>query len=140
MAGVTTIVDEADFDASRWLQILSKERINVWYTSPSALRRLMTLPLSACQEYDLSALRLIFSVGEPLHAAAVKWGSGRIGGFRFGTPGGRLKPVWIMIANHPQEPPQPGAMGEMCRRHPGCGAAPPLVHRQGHTLRVWRSR
>ncbi|XPS82954.1 AcsA2: acetyl-coenzyme A synthetase (acetate--CoA ligase) [Desulfosarcina variabilis str. Montpellier] len=111
MAGVTTILDEADFDASRWLQILSKERINIWYTSPSALRRLMTLPLSACQEYDLSALRLIFSVGEPLHAAAVKWGQDALG-----IP---IRDTWwqtetggIMIANHPQDPPQPGAMGK----------------------------
>ena len=134
MAGVTTIVDEADFDARRWLQILLKERINVWYTSPSALRRLMTLPLSVCQEYQLATLRLVFSVGEPLHAAAVKWGLGALGV--------SIRDTWwqtetggIMIANHPQDPPQPGAMGKcvngiqaaVLRRHPFTGKLTPCA-------------
>ncbi len=39
--GVTSIVDEADFDAERWYRILQDERVNVWYTAPTALRMLM---------------------------------------------------------------------------------------------------
>ena len=134
MAGVTTIVDEADFDARRWLQVLLKERINVWYTSPSALRRLMTLPLSVYQEYKLDDLRLIFSVGEPLHATGVKWGLEALG-----VP---IRDTWwqtetggIMIANHPQDPPQPGAMGKcvdgiqaaVLHRHPSTGKLTPCA-------------
>ena len=110
MAGVTTIVDENEFDAQRWLQILSEEQVTVWYTSPSAIRRLMTLPFKPYLTYDLKALRLAFSVGEPLHAAAVRWGQEALG-----VP---LRDTWwqtetgaIMIANHPGEALQPGAMG-----------------------------
>jgi acetyl-CoA synthetase len=110
MTGVTVIVDEAEFDARRWLRILSEERVSVWYTSPSALRRLMTLPFKPCREYDLKALRLAFSVGEPLYAAAVRWGRNALG-----VP---IRDTWwqtetggIMIANHPNDPPIPGAMG-----------------------------
>jgi acetyl-CoA synthetase len=110
MAGVTTIVDENEFDAQRWLQILSEEQVTVWYTSPSAIRRLMTLPFKPCRTYDLKALRLAFSVGEPLHAEAVRWGQEALG-----VP---IRDTWwqtetgaIMIANHPGEALRPGAMG-----------------------------
>jgi acetyl-CoA synthetase len=70
----------------------------------------MTLPFKPCRTYDLKALRLAFSVGEPLHAAAVRWGREALG-----IP---IRDTWwqtetgaIMIANHPGEAVQPGAMG-----------------------------
>jgi acetyl-CoA synthetase len=110
MAGVTTIIDADEFDARRWLQILSEERVTVWYTSPSAIRRLMTLSFKPRKAYDLKTLRLAFSVGEPLHAAAVRWGQEALG-----VP---IRDTWwqtetgaIMIANHAGEAVCPGAMG-----------------------------
>ncbi len=110
MAGVTTIVDADEFDVRRWLQILVQERVTVWYTSPSAIRRLMTLPFKPREAYDLNALRLAFSVGEPLHAEAVRWGQESLG-----VP---IRDTWwqtetgaIMIANHAGEAVYPGAMG-----------------------------
>ena len=39
--GVTSIVDEADFDAERWYSILERERVSVWYTAPTAVRMMM---------------------------------------------------------------------------------------------------
>jgi acetyl-CoA synthetase len=39
--GVTSIVDEADFDAERWYRILDEENVSVWYTAPTAIRMLM---------------------------------------------------------------------------------------------------
>ncbi|HZD72803.1 MAG TPA: AMP-binding protein, partial [Actinomycetota bacterium] len=39
--GVTSIVDEAEFDAERWYRILRDERVTVWYTAPTAIRMLM---------------------------------------------------------------------------------------------------
>ena len=110
MAGATAIVDGAEFDAARWLAILSDRRVNVWYTSPSALRRLMALPVTAIKTGDLSALRLAFSVGEPLHAAVVEWSRTALG-----TP---IRDTWwqtetggIIIAAHPHTPVRPGVMG-----------------------------
>lgn len=72
--GVTNIVDEAEFDASRWYTTLQNEKITVWYTAPTAIRRLMRLDTEPLKEYDLSRLRLIQSVGEPLNPEAVIWG------------------------------------------------------------------
>ena len=39
--GVTSIVDEADFDAVRWYRLLAEERVSVWYTAPTAVRMMM---------------------------------------------------------------------------------------------------
>jgi len=39
--GVTSIVDEAEFDAERWYSILQTEGVTVWYTAPTAIRMLM---------------------------------------------------------------------------------------------------
>ncbi|MFZ0614244.1 MAG: AMP-binding protein [Desulfobacterales bacterium] len=79
VCGVTAVVDEAAFDVTRWYSILAHERVSVWYTSPSAIRRLMRADPSPRDAYDLGALRLICSVGEPLHAGAVHWAEHTLG-------------------------------------------------------------
>jgi acetyl-CoA synthetase len=71
--GITSIVDREAFDVRRWYRMLAQERVSVWYTSPSAIRRLMRSGISPRDTYDLGALRLICSVGEPLAAEAVRW-------------------------------------------------------------------
>lgn len=72
--GVTTVVDEDEFDALRWYTILEQQKVTIWYTSPTAIRRLMRLNIKPMQQFNLESLRLITSVGEPLHAEAVLWG------------------------------------------------------------------
>ena len=64
--GVTNVVDERDFDADRWYGIIERERVSVWYTAPTAIRMLMKVGASVAKEYDLSSLRFVASVGEPL--------------------------------------------------------------------------
>jgi acetyl-CoA synthetase len=49
--GITNIVDEADFDAQRWYRILEAQRVNVWYTAPTAIRRLMRLDIKPREHY-----------------------------------------------------------------------------------------
>ena len=39
--GITSIVDEGDFDAERWYRILSEQQVSVWYTAPTAVRMMM---------------------------------------------------------------------------------------------------
>ena len=72
--GVTNIIDEAEFDADRWYRVLQDEKVTVWYTAPTAIRRLMRIESEPTEDYDLSRLRLIQSVGEPLNPEAVIWG------------------------------------------------------------------
>jgi acetyl-CoA synthetase len=117
--GVTNIVDEADFDAERWCRILAEQRVSVWYTAPTAIRMLMRSGLRPRDNYDLSQLRLIHSVGEPLNPEAVVWGEEA-----FGLP---IHDNWwqtetggIMIANYAAMEIRPGSMG---RPLPGIEAA-----------------
>ncbi len=109
--GVTNIVDEEEFDAARWYSILEEHRVNVWYTAPTAIRRLMRMDLKPLDSYDLSALRLIHSVGEPLQAEEVVWGKKT-----FGMP---IYDNWwqtetggIMISNYASMKVRPGSMGK----------------------------
>ena len=108
--GATLIVDEAEFDAARWYTTLERERVNVWYTAPTAVRMMMRSADVTAREHDLSALRFIASVGEPLNPEAVMWGLEA-----FGLP---IHDNWwqtetggIMIANFAASDIRPGSMG-----------------------------
>jgi acetyl-CoA synthetase len=129
--GVTNIVDEADFDAMRWCQILESQKVNVWYTAPTAIRRLMRLGLEPVRDYDLSNLRVIHSVGEPLNPEAVLWGVKALG-LPIHDNWWQTETGGIMIANFPSMEIRPGSMG---RPLPGIKAA--IVHRlDKHSVKV----
>ena len=108
--GVTCIVDEGEFDAERWYRTIGQHRVSVWYTAPTAIRMLMKAGADLAREFDLSSLRFVASVGEPLNPEAVVWGVEALG-----------RPIhdnwWqtetggIMIANFAAEEIKPGSMG-----------------------------
>jgi acetyl-CoA synthetase len=108
--GVTMLVDEADFDAERWYRTLDQQRVTVWYTAPTAIRRLMRLPGNPCERHDLSQLRLVLSVGEPLNPEAVVWGE-RMLGLPIRDNWWQTETGGIMIANFPACEVRPGSMG-----------------------------
>lgn len=117
--GASLVVDTGGFDPARWYAILEQERVNVWYTAPTAVRMLMKQGAPAAHERRFPALRLLASVGEPLPADAVHWAREV-----FGRP---LHDTWwqtetgaIMIANRAGADIRPGAMG---RPVPGVEAA-----------------
>jgi acetyl-CoA synthetase len=108
--GALSIVDEAEFDPARWWHVLDSERVAVWYTAPTAIRMLRRSGGAPPAGTDLSALRLVASVGEPLDATSVTWGEHTLG-----TP---VRDTWwqtetgsIMIATTHAMAPIPGAMG-----------------------------
>jgi len=117
--GVTSIVDEMDFDAERWYRILQEQRVTVWYTAPTAIRMLMRAPLEQRQRYDLKALRLVHSVGEPLNPEAVLWGE-QVLGLPIHDNWWQTETGGIMIANYAAMDIRPGSMG---RPLPGIEAA-----------------
>ncbi|KAB2926910.1 MAG: acetate--CoA ligase [Candidatus Contendobacter sp.] len=117
--GATLVVDEAEFDASRWYAILERERVNVWYTAPTAIRMLMKAGAGLARNRDLSALRFAASVGEPLHPEGVVWGLEALGQ-PFHDTWWQTETGAIMIANTPTQDIRPGSMG---RPLPGIEAA-----------------
>jgi len=129
--GITSIIDEADFDAERWYRIVQEQKVTVWYTAPTAVRMMMKAGNEIIRKYDLSSLRFIASVGEPLNPEAVVWGQQA-----FGQP---IHDNWwqtetggIMIANYLAMPVRPGSMGKPL---PGIEAA--IVHpRKDGTVEV----
>jgi len=109
--GATMIVDEAEFEVERWYRILQEQHITVWYTAPTAIRMLMRAGSEVRQGYDLSALRFIASVGEPLNPEAVIWGEKTLG-LPFHDNWWQTETGAIMIANYASQAIKPGSMGQ----------------------------
>ena len=128
--GITNIVDEDEFDAARWYSILEEHKVSIWYTAPTAFRRLMRMNIQPRKQYNLEHLRLILSVGEPLHPEAVRWGEKT-----FETP--VLDNWWqtetggIMISNYRKMQVRPGSMGKPL---PGIDAA--IVNISDHKFQI----
>jgi acetyl-CoA synthetase len=117
--GITSIVDEADFDAVRWYRLLRDERVTVWYTAPTAIRMLMKAGVELARSHDLRSLRFLGSVGEPLNPEAVVWGLEAFGQ-PFHDNWWQTETGGIMIANFAAMDIRPGSMG---RPLPGIEAA-----------------
>jgi acetyl-CoA synthetase len=118
-AGVTSVVDGGGFDAARWYRLLDEEGVSVWYTSPTALRMLMRAGDDLAREHDLSRLRFVLSVGEPLNPQVVVWGQQVLGRPVHDT-WWQTETGGIMIANVASADIRPGSMG---RPLPGVEAA-----------------
>ena len=110
VCGATAILDEREFDAQHWYDVLERERVQVWYTAPTAIRMLMRAGADLAAGRDLDALRHAASVGEPLAADGVLWGEQALGR-PFHDTWWQTETGAIMIANHPGEPVRPGSMG-----------------------------
>jgi acetyl-CoA synthetase len=109
--GVMMIVDEAEFDAERWYSILQNQKVTIWYTAPTAIRMLMKAGADLARKYDLSALRFLASVGEPLNPEAVVWGKETFGS-AFHDNWWQTETGGIMIANYASMDIRPGSMGK----------------------------
>lgn len=108
--GVTSIIDEQEFDAKRWYHILQEEKVSVWYTAPTAVRMMMKMGVELLTDFHFPKLRFIASVGEPLNPEAVWWIWNN-----FKLP---IHDNWwqtetggIMVANYASMEIKPGSMG-----------------------------
>ena len=127
--GTTVLVDQRDFDVQSWYRTLQDEHVDVWYTSPTAVRMMMRAGTELSKAYDFSRLRFMATVGEPLNPTAVLWGQEA-----FGRP---FHDTWwqtetgaIMIANDVDTPIRPGSMGR-----PLQGIQAAIVQRSGKGLK-----
>ncbi len=69
-------------DASRFWQMIEKHRVTTFYTAPTAIRSLIKLGGDLPKQYNLSSLRLLGSVGEPINPEAWMWYHQVVGGGR----------------------------------------------------------
>jgi acetyl-CoA synthetase len=118
-SGVTQAVLDAGFGADKWYSFLAKHRITVWYSAPTAIRLLMKEGLDVVRRHDLTSLRHLCSVGEPLNAEAVIW-SQQAFGRPFHDTYWQTETGAIVITNFPGMEIRPGSMG---KPFPGIQAA-----------------
>jgi acetyl-CoA synthetase len=126
--GVTNLVYDGGFGAGHWYDLIQKHRVTVWYTAPTAVRMLTKAGEDAAKKRDLSSLRYVCSVGEPLNPEGVLWGQRA-----FGLP---IHDNWwqtetgsILIANYPAQDIRPGSMG---RAFPGID--PAIIDDEGNEV------
>jgi len=109
--GITQCILDAGFSAQTWYKFIEKYRISMWYSSPTAIRSLMKAGKEIVRSYDLSSLRYLTSVGEPLNPEAVIW-SEQVFGKPFHDTYWQTETGSIMITNFPGMKVKPGSMGK----------------------------
>ncbi|MGO9432815.1 MAG: acetate--CoA ligase [Terracidiphilus sp.] len=108
--GTTQVVLDSGFNAERWYEFIEKRRVTVWYSAPTAIRLLMKEGDEVVRRHNLSSLRYLASVGEPLNAEAVIW-SEHAFGKPFHDTFWQTETGCIVITNFPGMPIKPGSMG-----------------------------
>ena len=119
-------------DHSRFWQIIDKHSVNIFYTAPTAIRALMREGDKYVDDHDLSSLRLLGSVGEPINPEAWRWYHDHVG--HGDAP---IVDTWwqtetggVMITTLPgAHAMKPGSAGR-----PFFGIAPQLVDNEGAVL------
>ena len=109
--GITQCVLDSGFTAARWYKFIQDNRITVWYSAPTAIRSLMREGTDIVKQFDLTSLRHLASVGEPLNAEAVVW-SEQAYGLPFLDTFWQTETGSIMISNYPGMKVKPGSMGK----------------------------
>ncbi|MEN2766757.1 acetate--CoA ligase [Ornithinibacillus xuwenensis] len=126
--GVTNVIRGGRFTPEDWYQTLEKNNVTVWYTAPTALRMLVSAGEELVKKHNLTTLRHIMSVGEPLNPEVITWG---LKAFNL-----RIHDTWWMtetgaqlIVNLPSEEIRPGSMGKPI---PGIEAS--IVDNEGNEI------
>ncbi|TCS95062.1 acetate--CoA ligase [Hazenella coriacea] len=130
--GVTNVIRGGRFSPDDWYQTLEKNKVTIWYSAPTAFRMLMGAGNEVVKKYDLSSVRHILSVGEPLNPEVVRWGM-EVYGKRIHDNWWMTETGAILISNYPQMDVKPGSMG---KPFPGIEAA--IIDDQGNELPPYR--
>lgn len=126
--GVTQIHYGGGYDAKLWFDLLQNEKVTIWYSAPTALRMLMREDAELYKGYDLSTLRHIFSVGEPLNPEVISWARTTLNKDIYDT-WFQTETGGIMITNRPGLEIRPGSMGT-----PRNGIEPAIIADDGELL------
>src|SRR5690606_34694368 len=130
--GATNVVRGGRFSPDDWYRVIQKYGVTVWYSAPTAFRMLMGAGDDVVKQYDLSSLRHVLSVGEPLNPEVVRWG--------MKVYNQRIHDTWWMtetgaqlICNYPSMDIKPGSMGK-----PIPGVEATILDDQGNELPPYR--
>ena len=111
LCGATSVVMADPFSASTWYRTLEKHKIEVWYTTPNTIRRLMDAGEDLPLRYDFSSLGLVCTVGETLGPELYHWVKVNIGQPAHDT-WWMTETGMICLANFPSVDTKPGSMGK----------------------------
>ncbi len=128
--GASTVIHGGRFDPAKWYAILQRFEVTVWYTAPTALRMLMKAGEKLVKNYDLSKLRFLGSVGEPLNPEVIRWGL-KVFGLPFHDNWWQTETGAICIANYSCMDIKLGSMGK-----PVPGLVAGIVDDKGNELPV----
>jgi len=128
LTGTTNVVVGGRFKPENWYQTLEDYGVTVWYSAPTAYRMLMSAGDELVKQFDLSELRHVLSVGEPLNPEVIRWGM-KVFQKRIHDTWWMTETGAMLIANYPSMEIKPGSMGKPI---PGVEAA--IVDDQGNVL------
>jgi acetyl-CoA synthetase len=128
LAGVSNVIRGGRFSPSDWYQTLENYNVTVWYSAPTAFRMLMAAGDELIKNYNLSSLRHVVSVGEPLNPEVIRWGM-KVMNLRIHDTWWMTETGSQLICNYPSMEVKPGSMGKSI---PGVEAA--IVDDEGNVL------
>ncbi len=125
LTGTSNVILGGRFSPDTWYETLQEYGVTVWYSAPTAFRMLMGAGEDVIKKYDLSSLRHILSVGEPLNPEVVRWGV-KVFSLRIHDTWWMTETGAQLICNYPCMEIRPGSMGKPI---PGVQAA--IVDNEG---------
>lgn len=128
LTGTTNVIVGGRFKPEAWYQTIEDYKVTVWYSAPTAFRMLMGAGDEVVKKFDLSSLRHIISVGEPLNPEVIRWGA-KVFDRRIHDTWWMTETGAMVICNYPSMDIRPGSMGKPV---PGVKAA--IVDDQGNEL------
>jgi acetyl-CoA synthetase len=126
--GATNVIRGGRFSPQDWYNTIQRYKITVWYSAPTAFRMLMAAGDDVVASFDLTSLRHVLSVGEPLNPEVVRWGM-RVYNQRIHDTWWMTETGGHLICNYPSMAIKPGSMGKPI---PGVEAA--IIDDNGNPL------
>ncbi|TMU85936.1 acetate--CoA ligase [Bacillus sp. BHET2] len=132
LTGASNVIVGGRFKPENWYKTIEDYGVTVWYSAPTAFRMLMGAGDEVVKRFDLSSLRHILSVGEPLNPEVVRWGM-KVFNLRIHDTWWMTETGGQLICNYPSLEIKPGSMG---KPFPGVQAA--IVDDQGNEVPPYR--
>ena len=109
--GASSVVVGGRFNPDVWYEAIESYGVTVWYSAPTSFRMLMGAGDAVVNKYDLSSLRHLLSVGEPLNPEVIRWGM-KVFNLRIHDTWWMTETGSQLICNYPCMEIKPGSMGK----------------------------